>query len=107
MTPNTYEAPVCQEATEVRRKERAFRYWVHARSIALGVTDLISNSGSTGDANGVSCTKHLSRVRPHGPLQRWPSVEPWQVLPRPRNDTVPSCRPNQSHGLTTPESRSS
>jgi hypothetical protein len=66
MTPNTYEAPVCQGTKEVRRKKRVFRYGVHAQTIALGVTDLISNSGSTGTPWGVSCTKHLSRVRPHG-----------------------------------------
>jgi hypothetical protein len=45
---NTYETPVCQEANEVRRKKRGFRFSFHAQSIALGVTDLISNSGFTG-----------------------------------------------------------
>jgi hypothetical protein len=46
--PITYETLVCQEANEVRRKKMVSRFWVHAQSIALGVTDLISISGFTG-----------------------------------------------------------
>ena len=63
MTPNPYEAPTCQGTKEVRRKIEVFRYWVHAQAVALGVTDLILSSGLQ---ERVSCTKHLSRVTPHG-----------------------------------------
>ena len=71
MGPNTYETLVCQEANEVRRKKMVSRFWVHAESIALGVTDLISISGFTGNTMGVSCTKHLSSIVTRWRGQAW------------------------------------
>ena len=48
-TPNPYEAPACQGTKEVRRKSKGlppleFTLW----TAALGVTDLISDSGFAG-----------------------------------------------------------
>ena len=99
MTPNPYEAPVCQGTKEVRRKIRVFRYWVHAQSIALGVTDLISSSGSAGACPAPNTYRGSSPTA----AEALAGGAVAGCLPRPRNDTVPSCRPNQSVGLALPQ----
>ena len=107
MPHNTYEAPVCQGTKEVRRKEKGFPLRVHAQSMTLGVTDLISSSGFTGTL--IACpapnTYRGSSPTAAEALARCGAVA--GCLPRPRNDTVPSYRPTQRVGLETPGGASS
>jgi hypothetical protein len=66
VTPNPYEAPTCQEAKEVRRKNGGLPPHVsHALLPAIGVTDLISNSGFAGTCPAPN-TYRGSTLRPLG-----------------------------------------
>jgi hypothetical protein len=67
VTPNTYEAPTCQEAKEGRRKIKGLPLHVfHARSLAVGVTDLISSSGFAGTCPAPNTYRGSTR---HGPVE--------------------------------------
>ena len=92
--PNPYEAPSCQE-TNFPQKRILPIFFRYASGQARSASGNVFRLHFRGWCIRRDCTKHLLRVCRH---RDGGDREGWHNSLRPRNISVPSCRPLQKRG---------